>query len=112
MREFDNRRISRSKMTADDFWDPTPKTPTQNAYAERFVRSIKEECFSHLIVLGEGHLRHAINQYLEHYHQERNHQGRGSTLIDPPPDFGPAEGPVVLKTRLGGLLHHRVREAA
>ena len=76
------------------------------------MRSIKHECLNYLIPLSEAQLQHAIEHYLAHYHTERNHQGLDSAIIDPPPDFGPAEGKVVLKTRLGGLLHHRVREAA
>ena len=89
-----------------------PRAPRMNSIAERCVRSIKHECLNYLIPLSEAQLRHAIEHYLAHYHTERNHQGLDSAIIDPPPDFGPAEGKVVLKTRLGGLLHHRVREAA
>jgi transposase InsO family protein len=51
------------------------RAPNANAYAERFVRSIKEECLDRLIPLGERHFRTAIAEYVEHYHRERNHQG-------------------------------------
>ena len=60
----------------------TPKrAPNANAYAERFVRSIKEECLDRLIPLGEQHFRRAVAEYVKHYHCERNHQGLGNSLI-------------------------------
>jgi putative transposase len=52
------------------------RSPNLNAYAERWVRSVKEECLSRLILFGEAALRRALNEYVEHYHQERNHQGK------------------------------------
>ncbi len=53
-----------------------------NAYSERFVRSVKSECLAQIIPLGERHLRHAVREYAQHYHFERNHQGIGTGLID------------------------------
>jgi transposase InsO family protein len=88
---------------------PTPfQAPNANAYAERFVRSIKEECLDRLIPLGERHLRHAITEYVEHYHRERNHQGLDNRLI-----AGPANsvGPMRRHQRLGGLLNFYDRAA-
>lgn len=74
-----------------------------NAYAERFVRSIKEECLSKVIPIGERHLRQVIEEFTEHYHLERNHQGLGNRLID-----GRASEKSVRRVecrqRLGGLL--------
>jgi transposase InsO family protein len=55
--------------------------PNANAYAEQFVRSIKEECLERMIPLGERHLRRAITEFVEHYHLERNHQGLDNRLI-------------------------------
>ena len=52
-----------------------------NAYAERFVRSIKESCLDRLIFFGEGSLRKGIDEFVRHYHGERNHQGLGNRLI-------------------------------
>jgi len=52
-----------------------PRSPNLNAYAERWVRSVKEECLSRLILFGEASLRHALTQYVAHFHHERNHQG-------------------------------------
>ena len=58
------------------------QAPNANAYAERFVRSIKHECLNRVIPLGERHFRRTISEFVEHYHRERNHQGLGNTLID------------------------------
>ena len=56
------------------------RSPNLNAFAERWVRSIKSECLSKLILVGEGSLRQAVTEYLEHYHHERNHQGKGKSV--------------------------------
>ncbi len=58
------------------------RSPNLNAYAERFVRSIKSECLAQIIPLGEQHRRHAVKEYTEHYHIERNHQGLDNRLIE------------------------------
>ena len=58
------------------------QAPNANADAERFVRSIKEECLSRVIPFGDRHLRLTIAAFMEHYHRERNHQGLGNDLID------------------------------
>jgi transposase InsO family protein len=60
-----------------------PRSPNLNAYAERFVRSIKESCFERLIFFGEASLRTAIQNFVTHYHGERNHQGLANQLISP-----------------------------
>jgi hypothetical protein len=62
-------------------------------------------------VLGEGHLRAAIREYLVHYHEERNHQGLGGQLIVPPANLN-RPGAIVCRERLGGLLCFYDREAA
>ncbi len=53
-----------------------PRSPNLNSYAERWVRSVKDECLSKLILFGEASLRHSLASYLAHYHGERNHQGK------------------------------------
>jgi len=88
------------------------RSPNLNAYAERFVRSIKEECLGRMVLLGEGHLRRAVHEYVAHYHLERNHQGLANALIDPPAEPTSVHGPVVRRQRLGGLLNSYHREAA
>src|SRR5450759_3907301 len=57
------------------------QAPNANAYAERFVRSIKHECLNRVIPFGERHLRRTITEFIAHYHRERNHQGLGNELI-------------------------------
>ena len=86
------------------------KSPNLNAYAERFVLSIKSECLDRMVMLGEQHLRRAIANYLEHYQLERCHQGLGNRPIEGVPE--PALGPVVRQERLGGILSHYYRKAA
>jgi putative transposase len=60
-----------------------PRSSNLNAYAERWVRSVKEECLSRLIVFGEASLHHALTQYVEHFHHERPHLGKGNALLFP-----------------------------
>jgi len=90
-----------------------PRSPNLNAYAERWVRSVKEECLSRLILFGEASLRHALTQYVAHFHHERNHQGKGNVLLFPAvsPD-AECQGPMQCRERLGGLLKYYTREAA
>ena len=89
-----------------------PRSPNLNAHCERFVRSIKEEVLSRMIFMGETSLRYALNQFLSHYHAERNHQGLGNELIAPEPEVGGQTGQVVRRERLGGLLSYYERKAA
>ena len=88
------------------------QAPNCNAHAERFVRSIKEECLNQVVVLGEAHLRRTLTEFVAHYHRERNHQGIHDRLIAPeclaPPG---ADSLIHCRARLGGLLryYHRAR---
>jgi putative transposase len=86
-------------------------SPNVNAIAKRFVRSVKSECIDRMIFFGETMLRRALHSYLQHYHQERNHQGLGNRLIEPNPDVGQATGEIACRERLGGLLRYYYREA-
>jgi len=89
-----------------------PRSPNLNAYAERFVRTIKESCLERMILFGEDALRTAINQFIIHYHGERNHRGLGNKLIKPMKRTAEATGTVRCRERLGGLLKYYHREAA
>jgi putative transposase len=91
-----------------------PRSPNLDAYAERFVRTIKEECLDRMIFFGQPSLEHAVNQFLEHYHHERTHQGKENRLMFPQhsPDHTPRDGPVLCHRRLGGLLKYYHRKAA
>jgi hypothetical protein len=91
-----------------------PRSPNLNAFAERFVRSIKEECLDCMIFFGEPSLQHAVTQYVEHYHAERPHQGKENKLLFPaqPSDPKPRDGPIRCNQRLGGMLKFYYRDAA
>jgi transposase InsO family protein len=87
------------------------RSPDLNAYAERFVLSIRSECLDQIIPLGERHLRKAVREYTEHYHVERNHQGRGNELIETPCEEPNMDGAVECQERLGGVLKYYRRAA-
>jgi len=89
-----------------------PRSPNLNAHCERFVRSIKEEALKQMVMLGTRTLYDAIQQYLVHYHTERNHQGLDNQLIAREGTVGCQTGPVMRRERLGGLLSYDHREAA
>src|SRR5262245_21007174 len=90
-----------------------PRSPNLNAYAERWVRSVKEECLSRLILFGETALYHVLREYMAHYHHERNHQGKGNVLLFPAISHTPERAdPVRCRERLGGLLEYYECEAA
>ncbi len=90
-----------------------PRSPHLHAYAERWVRSVKEECLSRLILFGEASLHHALAQYVAHFHHERNHQGKGNVLLFPAvSQETERQGPMQCRARLGGLLKYYTREAA
>jgi putative transposase len=88
------------------------RSPNLNAYAERWVRSVKEECLSKVILFGERSLRRALSNYVDHFHAERNHQAKGNVLLFPRANDRQREGPVRCRERLGGLLRYYHREAA
>lgn len=86
------------------------RSPNLNAFAERFVLSIKSECLDRMVFIGERRLRRAIEEYVEHYHLERPHQGLGNTLIHGVPES--PNGAVQRRERLGGMLSSYYCEAA
>jgi putative transposase len=88
------------------------QSPNLNAYAERWVRSVKEECLSKIILFGERSLRRALSEYVSHYHAERNHQGKSNVLLFRRVTETCRDGPVQCRERLGGLLRYYHQEAA
>jgi hypothetical protein len=88
------------------------KSPNLNAQMERFLRSLKDECLGRMILFGERSLRKSVNQFMVHYHRERNHQGLANRLIDAGEEVGRATGDVQCLERLGGLLSYYYRDAA
>ena len=90
----------------------TRRSPNLNAFAERFVRSTKQECLRHIVPLGERHLRQTVGEFVAHYHSERNHQGLGNVIPFPAPGPPDDSGPIRCRERLGGLLSFYERNAA
>jgi len=90
------------------------RSPNLNSFAERWVRSVKEECLSRLILFGERSLRRALQHYVVHYHEERNHQGKQNMILLPSQTARTRKGKGVVRCRerLGGLLKYYEREAA
>ena len=85
------------------------QAPNANAHAERFVRSMKEECLDRIIPIGERHFRRAVTEFVTHCHLERNHQGLQNALIERAPATG--TGRAHRQSRLGGLLNYYKRAA-
>jgi hypothetical protein len=91
-----------------------PRSPNLNAFSERWVRSVRSECLSKLILFGESSLRRALTNFCEHYHAERNHQGKDNQLLLPRSGLlkSVGRGTVRCDERLGGLLKYYRRQAA
>ena len=89
-----------------------PRSPNLNAYAERFVRSIKDECLNRMIFIGPASLRRAVAEYMDHYHRERNRQGLENRLIHAPAIVAATDGAIYRHARLGGTLNFYYRPAA
>jgi hypothetical protein len=82
---------------------------------ERWIQSLRRECLDHFVPVGLNHLDHLVTEYLEHYHEERPHQGLGNRPLGgggPPGDGGGGGGEVVCHPRLGGVLRHYERRSA
>ena len=87
-------------------------SPNCNAFAERWVRSVKEECLDRMIFVGSTSLQRALIEYVAHYNAERNHQGVRNELIAPADYVRPAFGRLDRRERLGGMLSYYFRHAA
>jgi transposase InsO family protein len=89
-----------------------PRSPWQNPYAERLVGSVRRECFGHMIVLGEQHLRRILTAYFSYYHKSRTHLSLGKDAPEPRAVHPPSMGNVVEIPEVGGLHHRYERRAA
>ena len=91
-----------------------PRSPNLNAHCERWIKSVKTELMSKMILFGERSLRHCLENYVAHFHAERNHQGKGNLILFPAPAdrIGETSGEIRTRERLGGLLKFYHREAA
>ena len=102
------------KSAGGDALKPPPRSPNLNAFAERFVKSIKTECTERRVLFGEKSLRLVVNEYIKHDHAQRNHQGIGNVIPFPDKRAECFVGDVKKAERLGGLLtyYHRDGRAA
>ena len=88
------------------------RSPDLNAFAERWVRTIKENCLDQLILIGETSLRTAVAEFVEYYNTERPHQGLENRIIEPRFEEIPRDGEIECSSRLGGMLNYYYRNAA
>ena len=90
-----------------------PRTPWLNAYAERWIQSVKTEVLSQMILFGGRSLRYALSEYVAHYWTERPHQGKGNVILFPSAKAKPElDSSIECRERLGGLLTYYHRKAA
>ena len=96
-----------------------PAAPNLNAFAERWVRTLRQECLDHFVICGEAHLRHLVSEFVAYYNEERPHQGVGNVPLseidhaaEEPPILAFPSREVKCHSRLGGLLKHYFRAAA
>jgi len=91
------------------------QAPNANAHAERWVRTVRQECLDWLLILGKRQLERTLRTYIDHYNRQRPHRALGLTAPDPPGDLIPLQhataAPVRRRDRLGGLLHEYARAA-
>jgi transposase InsO family protein len=88
-----------------------PYSPNMNAYAERFVRSIRQECLDRFIIFSEKQLRNIVGEYIRYYNNFRPHQGLKGIPNGQPPPNNPC-GKIRHKSVLFGLHHHYYRDSA
>ena len=89
-----------------------PRSPWQNAYAERVIGSIRRECLDHIVVIGERHLRGILSNYVDYYNETRTHLALAKDAPEPRSAQAPSQGRVVEVPRVGGLHHEYLRRAA
>ena len=85
-----------------------PRSPWQNAYAERVIGSIRRECLDHIVVIGER----ILSNYVDYYNETRTHLALAKDAPEPRSAQAPSQGRVVEVPRVGGLHHEYRRRAA
>ncbi len=89
-----------------------PRSPWQNAYAERFIGSLRRECLDHVIVLNERHLCRILSDYIRYYNCSRTHLALDKDAPDPRVAHARELGEVIACPEVGGLHHRYERRAA
>ena len=89
-----------------------PRSPWQNAYAERVIGSLRRECLDHVVVVGERHLLGILSKYVDYYNRTRTHLSLAKDAPESRSVQPPSQGRVVAVPRVGGLHHEYRRRAA
>jgi putative transposase len=89
-----------------------PRSPWQNAYAERFIGSLRRECLDHMIIFNEASLRRIIKTYFEYYEHSRTHLSLEKDAPTSRTVQHPELGSIVALSQVGGLHHRYERRAA
>jgi len=87
------------------------QAPRANAFAERWVRTVRSECLDWTLVWNRRHAEQVLSIYVEHYNTARPHRGLNLDIPDRPASAGDPSGPIRRIDRLGGLLHEYQRAA-
>ena len=87
------------------------QAPQANAYAERWVRSIREECLDHILIVNKRHLFRVLREYIEYYNQARPHQGIGQRFPVSAPQRS-TKGTIRRRNVLGGIIHDYYRQSS
>jgi len=87
------------------------RAPNANAFAERWVRSVREECLDHLLILNERYLGHVLREYCQYYNCARPHQGLRQQIPESGHQY-PGQGAVQRRDILEGLIHDYYRDVA
>ena len=117
-RETSRRKYDRARRGGPPGWGSTGDATLRQRLLLRTRQEIfesgriEEECLSKAILFGECSLRRALTEYVDHFHAERNHQGKGNVLLFPRSTSRRRDGPLHCRERLGGLLRYYHREAA
>ncbi len=85
--------------------------PDANAFAERWIRSVREECLDKVLIINQAHLRRVMREYIAFFNTARPHQGINQQIPVPPASRA-ARGPVRCRKVLGGIIHDYYRDAA
>lgn len=112
MRSMARYSVAKSEALSIQDVPTAPRSPRQNAYAERAIGFIRRECANHMIVLGEHHLRRIISSYVRYYNQTRTHLSLGKDAPEGRREQPPDQGKVIEIKRVVGLHHEYYRQAA
>jgi len=88
------------------------RAPKANAFAERFIRTVRQECLDWTLIQGHRHLQAVLDEYVEHYNRHRPHRGLDLSPPEPTSRVPATTGAVIRRPLLGGLINEYQRRAA